>query len=412
VLLNRRSANADPIGPTTPGLVRTSPPTWSASRSTWRLAGPRPLIHGPRRRCAGLAWTGLPWTKPVRWPGVARPGPLVQPVVDHAGPLVQHNVDHAAQLVRAAGPTRGTNAGPARRATATPGPDTRRRRNPQVKPALTLLGLWAYVTCPTSRDQSRSRSGPKPVRDHGPERATPSGTAPGSRTNGALVQRMVRAHDGPGGWTKYGWSRSLVQPAHDQRSGGLVQEHVDQTGNAVVQSGRRPWPGTGPRPAARMSARPWGQPHGRRQTVVGHYRAQPSRAALALSAGAGGSRPDGSFLQEDFVQVAEGRAPRRPLDGGRRRASVALDALTYAPPFAPPCRGARVSAIACHRSPAHRPDAVPPIRGVMIMKATAAQTPEPIHATDGLRGGRLVQVRRPRSSDRHGQGTTTGADRG
>jgi hypothetical protein len=106
----------------------------------------------------------------------------------------------------------------------------------------------------------------------GPARSRLVQTCPRRRTRGPLVQRA-----GPSAWTKapwstrttvrgagpYGWSRSLGQPAQDQRSGGVAQELADQAGGPGRVRSLNQAPNT-PRPAARTPARPGGTPRRQR----------------------------------------------------------------------------------------------------------------------------------------------------
>jgi hypothetical protein len=205
----------------------------------WRTRAAQPLIHPERLRpgfprttvvrvrdyVAELAGQAQPWTtsSPPRtlvdratW---TKPAPLVQRVVDHIGPLVQHRLDQAAQLVRGGWTNLPDRASPVSRATAVIGPKPLPRCKPLVKPTLRLLAHRRTRLVPTRWNKSDLVMA-RPVRDLGPERIAGLKQAWSERLDHA---DLVHGHGGPRGWTNYGWSRSLVQPAQDQRSGAVVR---------------------------------------------------------------------------------------------------------------------------------------------------------------------------------------------
>jgi hypothetical protein len=196
------------------------------------------LSRGPRRRCPGLARTGhLEQASSI---GPARTNRLFV----RRGPdrLPWSGVDQAAQLVRGGwtNPLDQRRPGLARNGC----PWTRHASTGQTpgQPTIEALVPSAYVTGPTSRT-SHDPSWSKPIRDPWTSAGRWSnGPGPNSRTKGALVKRLVHERDGPRGWTKYGWSRNLVQPAKDQRSGGAVQEcSWTKPKSRGPESGPVPW---------------------------------------------------------------------------------------------------------------------------------------------------------------------------
>ncbi len=211
-----------------------------------------------------------------------------------------------------AGPTRRTSAGLISPRNGCPwtrhAPTVQNRRSSQ-RLGFWSIGVrdWSNVSGPVTIPSGPSRSATLDQRGPLVQRAWTKLPGP----NGGLVQRL-----GPRGWTKHGWSRSLVQPA---------------AGPAVRRRGPR---ARGPNRKSRGPARSGSlghgpdqdQPRGRQLGLatphVGKQSGPPPRPS------AGGRRAvrwcwstrSTVPAREPRPRCGTGRAPRRRPAGGRRRA--------------------------------------------------------------------------------------------
>jgi hypothetical protein len=221
-LVRARDYVALPPGRTCRPWTTPSLPWTRADRATWT----RPVRwsgRGPNR----LPWPA--WTKPVRWSSPSWTTPVPWSSTTRTKPPVGPG-----RLDQPAGPA------PAHPA-CNGGPWTRHAPTAQTSRSRPMLRLPIHRQ---TRPVQRRWTSPIPS---GPNLSRP-------RTRRPLVQRA-----GPSAWTKapwstratvrgagpYGWSRSLVQPAQDQRSGGVAQELADQTARAGGPGGPVLGPGTG-----------------------------------------------------------------------------------------------------------------------------------------------------------------------
>ena len=178
---------------------------------------------------------------------------------------------------------------------------------------------------------------------------------------------------------------------------GLADHDLDQ-----VQPGRSQWP-------ALLVDQPAGH-----ASVRDRACAQQPRPLSRVGAWPRPRRTAAGPTEVATWATADGRMPPGAAAWGGTARSVAADALTFAPPSAPPPLGARRRARPTATVEAHLDlqcfarRLFLPIRGAVIMRAREPRTAVPIHAT--TTGNARMRSEDLSSWYRHG--TTTGADHG